>query len=280
MYKNNYLFATIIFCIFSLLAFSPPVDRYNLIGKIDTKNSVRYFTTDFLKSAYLINNRNQLVKIDSSGAQTAVFNENGHGELSFVDATSPFNILLLYRDFGHVILTDIKLGKRQYFNLPNIGIQQISTACLAHDNYIWVYDMGDARLKKINGQHEVIYKSFNLKNLLGDDTIEPNFVIERDGFLYLNIPSMGIVIFDVYGTFVSAVSNSDMGVVGGLDHFQILNGRVIFYYDGFLNIFNPFTGEMQLSRIPSDNNTLDIAVQKNRLYVLNKKALNFYTRVQ
>lgn len=232
-------------------------------------------TTDPLKSAYVINEKNQVIKYDSVGNRIGFFSENKFGPLHSIDAKTPFNIMLFYKEQGTVITTDFRLNKKRMYKLTSVGIDNVAAACMSHDNYIWVYDLDDNRLKKIDNNYKVIYQSQDVLSLLGEAVI-PNFMMEKDGLIYVNVPDVGIIMFDIYGTYYTSASVTDIGKKD-LQSFQVLNNQILYYEQGLLNIYNVFTREPQAIRIPKTANTKDVRIEKGFLYVLNEEELQFFT---
>jgi len=111
--------------VFSALSFAPaPKGNYNLISSVPV--NARFLTTDYLKSAYVINNKNQVIKYDSTGTILGVFSEERYGNLTSVDATSPFNVLLFYKDFSTIVTTDMRLNAKRLYKLSTLGMNNVA----------------------------------------------------------------------------------------------------------------------------------------------------------
>ncbi len=258
------------------MSFRPLPHDYQLTKTIPVKGT--FMTTDPLKSAYVINEKNQVIKYDSVGNRMGFFSENKFGPLHSIDAKTPFNVMLFYKEQGTIITTDFRLNKKRMYKLSSVGIDNVAAACMSHDNYIWVYDMDDNRLKKINSSYKVIYQSQDVLALLGEE-IEPNFMMEKDGLIYVNVPKMGVIMFDIFGTYYTSASSSDIGKAD-LRSFQVLNNQILYYDQGLLNIYHVFSREPQAIRIPKSASTKDVRVEKGFLYVLNEEEIQFFTLIR
>lgn len=87
-------------------------------------------------------------------------------------------------------------------NLVDAGIQQPVLVCESFaGNSIWVLDGGMMRLLKLNQDLEIILQTENLVSLF-DNSQEPSQMIETNDFLYVLVPTKGVAIFDVFGTFI------------------------------------------------------------------------------
>ncbi|MGB0840160.1 MAG: hypothetical protein ACPGXL_08470, partial [Chitinophagales bacterium] len=233
-----------------------------------------YITTDFMKNAYVLTNKNQVMKYDSLGTVMGSYSENRYGNATSVDATSPFNTLVFYQDQSTIVSLDLRLNPRQLYRLSTVDINNIGAMCLSQDNNIWVYDMDSSRLRKINQDYEVMYESLNLSALLGT-TVEPNFMIERDGLIYLNVPNLGIMMFDIYGNYYNSVSYVDLGIEG-IDRFQVVSQKIVFFYKDKLVIYDIWDRTGEALPVPQTIDTKEMRVERGLLYMLKKKELEFY----
>lgn len=267
--KTISLVATLVF----VCAFASPAGDYSLVSSMPVEAD--FLTTDFLKNAYVINGKNQVMKYDSTGNLVGVHNDNRFGEISSIDATSPFNVLFFYKDFGTLITADMKLSIRRLYKLSSVGINNISAACLSFDNFIWVYDLDEGKLKKINHNYEVIYESLDMNQMLGE-RIEPNFLIERDNFIFMNLPGVGVILFDSYGNYYSSISSTDLGK-NDLRSFQVVNYKMVYFDDGKLYIYDVQTGDLDITPIPKAKQSKMVSVEKGRLYLLTDDELQFYS---
>jgi len=80
-----------------------PLD-YTLLRTLEISSPV--FTTDQLRNVYTVTKTNEVIKYTPSGQIQFRYNNNTLGNLAFIDATDPFNLLLFYPDFRRVILLD------------------------------------------------------------------------------------------------------------------------------------------------------------------------------
>lgn len=256
-----------------LMAFTPTtINNYELVSSVPLE--ARFLTTDFLKSAYVITDKNQVMKYDSTGSLIGNYSENKYGKLTSIDAKSPFNVLMFYKEFSTLVSLDMKLSARRLYKLSSVDINNIAAACLSDDNYIWLYDMDAGRIKKINHAYETIYQSVEIPQLVGQE-VEPNFMMEKDGLIYVNIPKVGIMMFDIYGTYYTSVAANELGF-SDLKSFQVLQHKIIYFKEGHLFIYDVFQQEIDSFPIPKSYAANDVKVEKGRLYMLDEGQLQFY----
>jgi len=266
----------LMFCFLSLsvvalgfisMAFAPTVD-YELLHVIEVDGD--YMAVDQLRSAYVINSSGQVEKYDTAGTMVSRFAENRYGRPSSIDATSPFNTLIFYPDFSTVVAVDNKLNARTLYRFPSMGVNQVSAACLSHDNRVWFWDQEKSQVKKIDAQYEVVHESMEMDLVLGA-AVEPNFMIERDRFLFVNDPEIGIILFDLYGHYYTSFS------ITGLSSFQVINENLVFLNEGNLVVYDYKLNDARELPLPNGGkNVKSVHLEKDRLFILTEKELRVY----
>ena len=107
-----------------------------------------YFTTDKLKRIYAVTDDNELIQYDSNGKELFRYNNNTLGELTYIDTSNPFNLLLFYSEFQTVITLDRTLSPTGNLNLLTTEVGDAAAVALSNDNQLWVYDAASLQLKK------------------------------------------------------------------------------------------------------------------------------------
>lgn len=226
-----------------------------------------YFTVDNLDNIYLLSNTNQLKKITPDG-DSAVFNDvRKYGKLFSIDATNPLKILLYYKNFSTIVVLDRFLNVRNTINLRKQNIFKVKTIAASYDNNIWLFDEGDAKLKKIDDNGDILLETVDFRNLF--DTIpSPTQIVDRNRFVYLYDTTKGFYTFDYYGGFKSRLpflnwKNTEV-IANTLYGFS--DTSLYQYKQGSLNL-----QEYKLS--PSFADALQIKVGNKKVYVLDKSGL-------
>lgn len=226
-----------------------------------------YFTVDNLDNVYLLTATDQLKRIEPNG-DSAVFNDvRRYGKLFSIDATNPLKVLLYYKNFSTIVVLDRNLTVRNTINLRKQSIINVKTIAASYDNNIWLFDEGDAKLKKINDNGDILLETVDFRNLF--DTIpSPTQITDRDKFVYLYDSARGFYVFDYYGTLKNKVpllnwTNTDVFA----NTFYGFNDDFLYQYkQGSLNL-----KEYKLPLFFSD--ALQIKIGNNKLYVLYKEGL-------
>jgi hypothetical protein len=181
---------------------------------------------------------------------------------------NPLKILVYYADYSTIITLDNTLSQTGRINLLQLGSNQVSAACVALDNNIWIYDAVLFKLRKIDGNMNVLMESEDLNALIGKP-IRANFLMEKDNFLYVNDPEAGILIFDSYGSYVKTVP------LLGLRDFQKVQDQLVFFKDGKLYSYHLLTFITEEIILP-ETDCVNVSIEKDRLFVLKKDLLNIY----
>ncbi len=258
----------LLFFQFNIFSQSPD-SVYSLIQTIEVENE--FAVSDKLHQLYVLDAKNELVKLNEEGQVTFQFNNNTLGELAHVDASNPFNLLLFYREYLNILVLDRTLNQTTQLNLFDLNILQVNAVGMANDNNVWIFDDFNNQLKKVNRQGNVILESDNL-TLLFEKTIRPNFLLEKEQMVYLNDPEIGIIIFDVFGQFVKVLDFK------GLDFFQVVENQLIFFDNEALNSFHLQSLLMKKIALPKGlKSSKRVLVQKNRLYGIFEGRIEVYS---
>lgn len=241
---------------------------YSLLHILDISSPV--FTTDQLRNVYTVTKTNEVIKYNPAGEVQFRYNNNTLGNLVFIDATDPFNLLLFYPDFRSVVLLDRTLSETGAFDLFNLDVIDVPAVGISSDNNLWIYDDIKFILKKIDRNGKVVQESNNVSLVL-DKTLTPNFILERSNALYINDPECGILVFDLFGNYTKTID------VKGLSQFQIIDQQLVYWQDGKLHVFNLKSLQTRSTdlQLPPDEEQL-VRIEKDRLYVRTGPSLKIY----
>jgi len=187
-------------CLFSFLAtYAQNDSAFQFIKTI--KGNFTYFNVDNLDNIYLITKSTQLKKLNAKGDSVAVFNDvKRYGNPDYIDVTNPLKTLLYYKNYSTVVVLDRLLTIRNNINLRKQNIFYVNSITLSYDNYMWLFDEEDYRLKKIDEEGRILQSSTDWR-MLFESVPTPLKIIELDNFGYLYDPAKGFYIFDYYGGF-------------------------------------------------------------------------------
>ncbi len=244
-------------------------DHPSLIYKV--LMPAKYFTVDKLNQLYLVTERNEVIKYDINGTEVFRYNNNFLENLTHVDVTDPFNILLYYPDYLTAITVDRTLSQVGEFNLTTLDFNKIQAIGTSNDGNIWLYDDLGFKLKKISKNGTLLRESVDLSLQL-NYAPKPTFVMERENDVYLNDPEYGIIIFNIFGEYNSTLNN-----LKGIDRFQIFDNRLVYKKEKEIITYHLQSLDSKILKLPVELSASDDAmIQKNRLYVSNDSGLFVY----
>ncbi len=228
---------------------------------------------DKLQQFYLVTPTNEVIKYSADGQLLYRYNNNTLGELTLLDATDPFQLLLYYPDFQVVLLLDRTLNLLGQYRLGQYGLLQPEPLGMSNDNLLWVYDQATFRLQKLDRQGKAIAQSDDLNLLLGYP-LQPVHLLARHNAVYLNNPATGILVFDNFGQYVRTLP------IRGVTRIQILD-------DTFIWCFQQGQWRRYLAPggVPADDPAYasfishpQVLFFRNRVYVLGKEELTIWSR--
>lgn len=240
----------------------------------EIKMTASLFTTDRLRNVYTVSKTNEVVKYNPEGVPQFRYNNNTFGELGYIDATDPFNLLLFYPDYRTVVLLDRTLSENGLFDLYDLDVIDVPAVGISSDNNLWIYDDVKFNVKKINRNGAVVLESNNISLVLGK-TLYPNFILERNNQLYVNDSEVGILVFDLFGNYNKTLD------IKGLQQFQVIDNQLIYQKEGQLQVYNLRslqTRSLDL-RLPLTG-TYQVRIEKDRLYVQAGLLLKVYALKQ
>lgn len=242
------------------------VSPFSLLNTYDTKANT--IAVDNFQNFYSASN-NSVLKFSNEGNFICRYEEFKYGKIGMIDISNPMKMMVYYPDFSTVVTLDKFLSPLNTYNFFELGYQNISAVASSSDGRIWFYDNTDFKLKKMDETGKVFLESQQL-NVLIQQAPNPNFMKERDNKVYVNDPNIGIMVFDIFGSYSKTIP------LKGLKRFQILQDEIVYFENGQLNSYNPLTLEVKSLALPD---TIDVSLavlEKNRLGVMRKEKVDFY----
>lgn len=270
------IYGFFILILLSQLGFSQE-STFSLLGTIPIESKL--IITDKLQQIYAVTYNNTVIKFmpDNNNInnynEQYLFSNNTLGELSYLDATDPFNLLLYYADYQKIVTLDRTLTKIGELSLINADVVQVNTIALSNDGNVWVYDEAAFLLKKLDRNGNIRLESQNLSLLLSKAP-KPIQIVARENSVYLNDPILGILVFNNFGQYVKLIPILDIG------HFQILDNQLIYKQKEQLYIYNLQSFRTTNLKLPTTILSDDqVQVQQGRLFVRKKEGIEIYDMV-
>lgn len=223
------------------------------------KTPLNYFATDNMANVYAVNN-DELIKFLPSGKYFARYSNLKLGSITTLDATNPLKLILYYRDFQQIVFLDNQLSQTsEPVSLEKLGYEQTDLVCASANNGFWLYNKQNNELIRFNENTKKIASTGNLKQVLQTD-LNPDFMLEHNGWLFLNSPATGIYVFDIFGAFSKVIS------LKNLKNFQVNEDIIYYKKDSSLCSYNYKLFEEACKTIPNSANCLKIEFNKNKIF--------------
>jgi hypothetical protein len=263
--RNKAIYLSLLCLVF--WGFSTTADSPILLWKIAQKGS--WIECDKLGNVMVVN-KDQITKIKPDGSFFRTFSNKQLGDISSLDATNPLKILVFYQPFSRILFLDNTLSENgSPIYLEDYGLEQASAVCSSYDNGFWVYNQIDFSLYRFDQKLQQTNTTRFINQFLG---FEPNinYMVEAENLLFLNDAKKGILVFDVFGTYLKTIP------ITGLKKFQIFNELVI--YQNSASEFSAFhTKKLFTDTLQMPEPKIESARWfENMLYVLKSDSLKAY----
>ena len=204
-------------------------DSFSLLHTLPLE--AKYFAIDKLRQVYLVTSANEVVKYSQEGKELFRYNNNTRGNLSYIDATDPFNLLLFYPELQAIATLDRTMNETALLLLFSADIINATAIALANDNNIWVYDQATFQLVKIAPDGAVLASSDNLSAQLPHPPAASQ-AIARENMVYLNDSEKGIFLFDGFAQYHQLLP------LPAYEHIWMLDGHLQLFKKGELSAYN------------------------------------------
>ena len=195
----------------------------SLICKLEVHAS--YFTTDQYQNIYFINDQNEIVKYNVLTKDSITFSDKQLGAPTYIDASNPLKILVLYPDYSSIVLLDKQLAALSVlqFNSPQTGnYYKPLVACKEEQgDHIWIFDELSRKLIQLDERGNKINES-EVFDQLFDATPDPYQLIASGQKLYLFDHILGVSVFDIFSSYVMSLD------LVGDSYAQIIADKIIF----------------------------------------------------
>ena len=226
------------------------------------KGPIDQFTTDEMGNLYTLRG-NDLDLFDRHGVQVAHNSLNAFGLISRIDAYSSMKPIIFSRNQGQLALLDNTLSiQGSTMDLSRNGYPQVTLVCTGVQGRFWFFDERDMALIRVDGKLQELANTGRLDQLLSF-TPQPTFMEESDSRLYMIDPEHGVLVFDLFGSFVRTLP------IHGADRIQVREGFLWYVQDGQLERYDLRAFTTEIVPWPQDTSTsvvLNARIEHGRLY--------------
>jgi hypothetical protein len=238
-----------------------------LVKKIEAKIDI--CDSDYLGNFYFIH-KDRITKFSSKLDTMFEQSFKVAGDLTSMDVGQSMKILLYAQDQNLIAYLDNTLTMNEgSISLGDKGLYMTELVTLSMlNNNIWIYNAENFALEKYNSNFKQVFKSDNLSQLLYQELI-PNYLVESEDQLYLNNPTNGILIFDVYGTFLKTIP------IKGISKIRVLDKKIFYIKDDFIHYYDEKTLNTDKFKLPVSG--IDyFCVSSEYLVLYDGKYIHFY----
>lgn len=202
-----------------------------------------FIEVDNLSNVYTVKGH-ELKKFKPGGNLSHTFSHKNAGHITSVDVTNPLRILVFFRDMGQVIFLDNTLSVTQGpITLQSHNIFDPQLVCASADGGFWVFDRLNTALYKLNNKLQQEHSLPNISQIVGANIL-PTAMRKSGKKLYVNVPDIGLLVFDMFGNYVNTLHFK------GISDFNVL-GEKLYYYDrDKVGIFNLSTLTEEIIELP------------------------------
>ncbi|MEM9053355.1 MAG: hypothetical protein AAGC47_14980, partial [Bacteroidota bacterium] len=209
-----------------------------------------------------------IFKYRSDGSFAFRYSDEQLGTVGAIDVTYPLRPMVMYPELNYLIMLDNTLSNnRGRINLlsKNIGIGLLG--CSSVQNHFWFYDGMSFSLIRMNENFGEVAKTGNLSQILRTE-LNPNFMVEFANRVYLNNPETGILVFDIFGTYIKTIP------ILGLERLQVFENGLGYFKENILYIYN--TRDYSEKEIELPVECSQALIFKNRIAGLQKEKITVW----
>lgn len=227
----------------------------------------RDFLTDVVGNFYIIN-KGEITKYSNNKQLIGRYSNKQLGNDFFIDVTNPLKVIVFSPSVSTLIFLDNMLSKSTTeINLNTLELGTATLVCASSNSGFWIYNPINFQLKRFNENLQVV-SEINFLNQIIQAELYPNFMMEYNNRLYLNDPQLGILVFDIYGTYFKTLP------ITGIKKFTIANNQLFYLLDNKLYSYQLQTLEQKFIEAPS--NLLGWAVANKKIFWLFQQGIVEY----
>ncbi len=256
-----------------LLFLSVPVSfilaaqNYNLVLTIPIEGSD--FTTDPLGNCYIYS-KGDVTKFNTDGIETGRFSTREFGDISFVDATNPLKILVVFREFSTAIVLDASLSPQATIDLSFPGVPYVNVIGTSREDGYWIVDPVAKQIRKINDQLAIVSDGTPFRQVSSEE-IEAVYIVDSGDWVILHAGNYGVLVFDRFGTYFKTIPGIPLTRIQASGHEMLYKENT-----GMVKM-DIRTGVTDKFLLPENGDGDYSRVEGNRIFLKTQNLLKIYT---
>lgn len=235
------------------------------IKTLEVSDTIRYAAVDRPGELYIVTTSGQLQKFDTDGKLVALHKNKPVPTL--FDPRDGSRLFAFFRETRQYHFLNPSFEAVQAFSIDSSFATEPWLACVSGDRNIWLFDVADWTLKKINTttgalsvEETVETKSRQKSNY--------TFLREYQGFVFLLDVSEGILIFNSVGKHIRTIE------VKNLSYFNFLGEELYYLQENTLRFFDLFTTETREQKLAAPGNFA--LITDERFFLIRKNVIEIY----
>ena len=232
------------------------------------KGQFRILKVDKLGYIYLVNAKNEILKLDKNYNLLHSYSINRLGSIKNIDVKNPQKIFVYFDEYATIVYLDNTLSEINRIDLEELGYWDIQGATVARDNNIWLIDYDNLRLIKINEAGQIELSSNEQTEGLAGLRGAKQQLHAKGNQLYLR-SNRGVSVYDEFGTYLI-----HHPIKNDLAHFTdnmiiLTDNKTVKTYDLGIQFKEATSILTELETKP-----VDFYLNRNKLYVIDE--VGFY----
>jgi len=227
-----------------------------------------FFETNAMGNIFLVKDYS-ITQYDYKGNQIQTYSKSEYGNITSIDVSNPFRILLFYKDFNNLVFLDNRLAEiSDHISLDKLGITEADVVCSSATGGFWLFNTNTFQLEKYNSKLDLLQSGTRMQSII-NRTEYPDFLTETGNYIYLGFKHKGVYLFDFYGTFIKFIPVNYKSKIKIINDYIFYNSDSLYRY----NTKNFETSVIDINYVE----TSSFSIEKNLIFVGNNntiKALN------
>lgn len=221
------------------------------------------FTTDEMGNVYALRG-DELELFDKRGKSWLRNSVKTFGRIHTMDAFYSLKPMVFSPEQGQLAVLDNTLSVQgSVMNLPRQGFAQVVLACMSVQNHFWFFDERELALMRMDSQLRPVSNTGRLDQLLGF-TPKPTAMQEHENRLYVNDPEQGILVFDLFGTYMRTIP------ITGASSFEVRGNNLFHFREGQFLVYDMLSFRITPFPLPEElsKGLLDARVERRQAFLL------------
>lgn len=268
MTKLKSILCTSLFSLVLSISFSQEIE-YSFEKELPIYPS-KSFEVDNLGNIYLISDYT-IYKLSPKGDTMYVYSAKNHGVITHLDISIPQKPLLLFKESGILLELDFTLTENASpIYLFQKGILRPTYVRHAFNNGgYWIYDAAKFELINLDKNFNLSTKTGNFQLLTTIKQFNPSEMWIYDDKIHLSDSTNGVLVFDIFGTFIKKYPWTEFSEIGSLFNGYIYQKNKNVFYINAIEFF-----PIESIKVPV--NSFATKFLDDKVYFLSTKSITIY----